>query len=226
MSEHQIKTCNCGEPTCPICEWGASICSVCGKAEVELSEPCVVPTPPESTEVCERCEGTGQFHLNDEPGDRTYARKCPTCKGTGKPISKEVKPNGQREIVSNETPGSSIPPGNPPLPPVYVSDCCGAPWKPDDVCSICGSQAMFEEKTPGKSLEEVYRAEVEACREHGMLNGHLTALQAVADYAVQDHLYKAIEGENEIALLKATIEQRDAEIKALNRALDKLLENQ
>lgn len=45
--QHVLKTsANCGctkgtDEKCPVCEWGASVCSVCGKAEVELDEPCI-----------------------------------------------------------------------------------------------------------------------------------------------------------------------------------------
>lgn len=44
---HVLKTplnCGCTKGTdekCPVCEWGASVCSICGKAEVELDEPCI-----------------------------------------------------------------------------------------------------------------------------------------------------------------------------------------
>ena len=38
---HILKTCNCNRDTCPICSWGAGICSLCNAAEIELEQDCV-----------------------------------------------------------------------------------------------------------------------------------------------------------------------------------------
>lgn len=46
MSDHVIltpKDCGCIKDTdysCPICDGGLAVCAVCGKAEVELDQPC------------------------------------------------------------------------------------------------------------------------------------------------------------------------------------------
>ena len=39
--QHVLKKCVCGN--CPVCDWGAAICVNCGRAEVELIQPCVPP---------------------------------------------------------------------------------------------------------------------------------------------------------------------------------------
>lgn len=43
------KTCTCRgtgqEGHCPTCDWGLSVCSVCGAAEVELDVPCTGNKP-------------------------------------------------------------------------------------------------------------------------------------------------------------------------------------
>lgn len=47
MSEHIIltpKDCGCikdPDYNCPICDGGLAVCTVCGKAEIELDQPCI-----------------------------------------------------------------------------------------------------------------------------------------------------------------------------------------
>lgn len=72
--KHKIKTCNCNKPSCPVCEWGASICSVCGKAEAELDQPCV-----SRAKVCPDCDKEvdgDEFILELSGGDVFYHLEC------------------------------------------------------------------------------------------------------------------------------------------------------
>jgi hypothetical protein len=48
INGHILKQCDgsCPEDNpCTICIWGASICSICGAAEVELEKPCTGKKP-------------------------------------------------------------------------------------------------------------------------------------------------------------------------------------
>lgn len=42
INGHILKECDgkCGDDPCPICVWGAGICSICNAAESELETPC------------------------------------------------------------------------------------------------------------------------------------------------------------------------------------------
>ena len=48
------KTCNCNrdDGRCPVCDWGLSVCAICGAAESQLDNE------------CEKCEGTGKLRNN------------------------------------------------------------------------------------------------------------------------------------------------------------------
>ena len=38
-----VKTCKCDKQSdypCPVCDGGLAVCSLCGKAEIELDQPC------------------------------------------------------------------------------------------------------------------------------------------------------------------------------------------
>lgn len=47
------KTCTCNKDEdgrrCPTCDWGLSVCVLCGKAEIELSLPCTSERRPRWT---------------------------------------------------------------------------------------------------------------------------------------------------------------------------------
>lgn len=133
-------------------------------------------TPPESAEVCEH-PGCDYGWIQHADESKTWNRKCPTCKGTGKkPSSKEKFMVTSDKIKARvDSLGNAILREQGKLPPVIHA-------------------------SPGKSLEEV------------AFEGGEGSEEAYAIARLKADLADAIQ---EIALLKATIEERDKEISEL-----------
>lgn len=88
------QTCNLphDETTCPVCDGGLSVCSVCGEYEAGLDNPCVprktTPCPATSEETvltrCPDCNGKGTVRVKDPTGHGdTDTVLCKTCNPDG-----------------------------------------------------------------------------------------------------------------------------------------------
>ncbi len=209
---------------CPNCTWplreqGAGLkCDNCGNR--------FGPTPPESAEVCEKCKGIGRYM---PMGSMQLERKCDACKGTGKkPTLTEFEIAADAICIHADSQVKALDAGVDACNECDIigKDACSE--HSPGICSVCGAprieptpHACSAIHPPGKSLEEVFYDKFNGFPPK-YPNAIKDSLQAVVDYATSLLIFdmsmveaNLMMAKREIALLKATIEERDREIAQL-----------